>query len=364
MNYVSTSIISPDDTLYADVNGSAQISTPVIQMVTDFLKRKICANPNANHLLGKTLLDDIENSRTVIANNLSTNADSIIFNSGASEGCSNIFHHFYETYKRDNPLILYSPIEHPCTLQNIQKYLKKGIEALALLHHKNGLVNLEVLEEILQMNQRRPILVCIMAVHNELGIIQPSGAINAIIKKYNGLFFCDMTQAIGKVKINISQSGVDYAIASGHKFGALPGVGFLYVKDIYSFLPLILGGGQESKIRGGTQNYLGILSLAVALTEKEKIINESYANGVSAREAFEKNLKEIISDIVIFGQEVERIPCVSFISLPRINSKKLQFFLNKNFIYLSTGSACSDKKSKLSNTVLSLGFNDEIAINT
>ena len=67
---------------------------------------------------------------------------------------------------------------------------------------------------------------------------------------------------------------------------------------------------------------------------------------------------------MIFGQEVGRIPCVSFISLPRINSKKLQFFLNKNFIHLSTGSACSDKRSKLSNTVLSLGFNDEIAINT
>lgn len=352
------------DAVYADVCGSAPVSMGVSNMLQALFSTRQCANPNANHTLGVQLLERVERARGSIARLLNVDADCLIFNSGSSEGCAQVFHDFFERYKHDQPLVLYSAIEHSCTLQNIKRYCLEGLQAIAVGHKINGLLDTEQLAQLLCTHAGRPILVCVMAVHNETGVIQPIEAIARQVKAQGGLLFSDMTQAIGKIPVDLHASGVDFAIASGHKFGALPGAGFLYARNRYGLSPLIAGGGQEGGLRGGTQNYPGILSIETALQEKQLKYGASKAAAQRGRETFERTLQAMLGEVVVIGQQAPRVPCVSFIALPGINTKKLQLALNTQAIYITGGSACSDKKLRLSNTVTQLGYPDRIAGNT
>ncbi|QLF91691.1 aminotransferase class V-fold PLP-dependent enzyme [Pseudomonas sp. ABC1] len=350
--------------VYADVCGSAPVSSAVSNMLQVLFSTRQCANPNANHALGVRLLERVEKARGNVANILNVESDCIVFNSGSSEGCAQIFYDFFERYKHDQPLVIYSAIEHSCTLQNINRYRRDGLEAISIGHYPDGLLDINHLERTLQTNAGRPTLVCVMAVHNETGVIQPIEAIAARVKAYGCMLFSDMTQAIGKIPVDLTASGVDFAIASGHKFGALPGVGFLYVKQQSSLKPLIAGGGQESGLRGGTQNYPGILSIETALQEKYKKFGKDQASVERNRAEFEHKLAAMLGDVIVIGQSTPRAPCVTFVALPGVNTKKLQWALNAQSIYITGGSACSDRKAKFSNTAIQLGYSERIAGST
>jgi cysteine desulfurase len=352
------------DAIYADVCGSAPISKGVSSMLQTLFSARQCANPNANHALGIQLLERVERARGNIARLLNVDTQCLIFNSGSSEGCAQVFHDFFERHKHEHPVVLYSAIEHACTLQNIKRYCLDGLCAVAIGHHQDGLLDTDQLQQSLQAHAGRPILVCVMAVHNETGVIQPIEAIARQVKAHGGLLFSDMTQAIGKIPVDLQACGVDFAIASGHKFGALPGAGFLYARDRFGLSPLIAGGGQEGGLRGGTQNYPGILSIETALQEKHIKYAANQRSVQSAREHFETRLQTMLGKVVVFGQRAPRAPCVSFIALPGINTKKLQWSLNTQAIYITGGSACSDKKNNVSNTVMQLGFSERVAGST
>lgn len=352
------------DAIYADVCGSAPVSTGVSNMLQALFSNRQCANPNANHALGVQLLERVERARGSVARLLNVDTQCLIFNSGSSEGCAQVFHDFFERYKHERPVVLYSAIEHACTLQNIKRYCLEGLHAIAVGHDTNGLLDLEQLQQLLIAHAGRPTLVCVMAVHNETGVIQPLEAIAGLVKAQGGLLFSDMTQAIGKIPVDLQASGVDFAIASGHKFGALPGAGFLYARNRYDLSPLIAGGGQEGGLRGGTQNYPGILSIETALQEKHLKYSQGNGEVQLAREWFEGKLQGLLDEVVVIGQQAPRVPCVSFVALPGINTKKLQWALNNQAIYITGGSACSDKKNNLSNTVTQLGYPERIAAST
>jgi hypothetical protein len=165
----------------------------------------------------------------------------------------------------------------------------------------------------------------------------------------------------GAIPVDLHASGVDFAIASGHKFGALPGAGFLYARNRYGLSPLIVGGGQEGGLRGGTQNDPGILSIETALQEKQHKYGTGKVAVQQSRETFERTLQAMLGEVVVIGQQAPRVPCVSFVALPGVNTKKLQWALNTQSIYITGGSACSDKTLSLSSTVTQLGYSERIA---
>ncbi|WP_397458590.1 cysteine desulfurase family protein [Pseudomonas asplenii] len=350
--------------VYADVCGSAPVSKGVSDMLQTLFTNRRCANPNANHALGIELLERLERARGNIASFLNVDAQCLIFNSGSSEGCAQVFHDFFERHKQDQPVVLHSAIEHACTLQNIKRYCLEGLQAFSIAHDSNGLLDREQLAQLLATHAGRPVLVCVMAVHNETGVIQPIESIARLVRAHGALLYSDMTQAIGKIPVDLQASDVDYAIVSGHKFGALPGAGFLYVKNHHGVTPMIAGGGQEAGLRGGTQNYPGILSIETALTEKCTKFMAGRANAEKSRNSFERALQALFAQVIVIGENAPRVPCVSFLALPGINTRKLQMALNSQAIYVTGGSACSDRKANLSNTVSQMGFTDDVASST
>jgi cysteine desulfurase len=144
--------------IYADVCGSAQVSPKVVTMLERFFSRKACANPNANHALGMELMEKIERSRADISCLLGGDSESIIFNSGSSEGCASVFHDFHERNKMQSRAILYSAIEHPCTLENIRRYKAMGTRCIEIPHRSDGIIDLKTLEQ--QLEKHKPKLLC------------------------------------------------------------------------------------------------------------------------------------------------------------------------------------------------------------
>jgi len=348
--------------IYADYNGS----TPLCSKVQEFLVKRLqeggFSNPNSTHALGKRLMFAMEKSRRVLANSLGCKSPQIVFNSGSSEGITQIFHSVLGLApKNEKNIIITSGIEHAAVVQCCALFEKRGYEVITLKTKNDGVVNLAHLEEILKAKGSQVAMVTCMAANNENGIIQPFKEIGKLSHDHGTIYFSDTTQYIGKTKFNFAESNMDYAVSSSHKIGALIGSGLIISKVADSLSPLILGGGQERGIRGGTQNYIAIETMGIAMDsfdsniEHLKTVNE-------LRLRFEKNIKKKFPKVVIIGEDSPRLATTTMIAYPGIIGQHIQIELEAKEIYVTTSSACSDKKVQVSRVLQAMGTDEEVGL--
>lgn len=346
--------------IYADYNGSAPLCSEVKKYFTDRIQKGPYANPNAIHYLGQKVLMGMENARAVCAKALGTVGKHIFFNSGATEGISHVFYSEVLTHHKDKKIIITSGIEHSAVVNNANHYAKIfNLEHRVLPCLPSGVVDLEKLNQWLKEEAGNIILVSIMAANNETGVIQPYQEIAKSCQKHNVPYLCDTTQLIGKDEFNFDHSGADYAVMSGHKIGALTGTGILMVKDPSRMIPMIVGGGQERSLRGGTQNYLGYETLAVALDAFNKL-KPRVTELKTKRLAFEAELKKRLPKLVILGGEADRLATTSFISYPGVHGQAIQIELESDDIFVTTSSACSDNSPTTSKVLKAMGIQDDV----
>lgn len=346
--------------IYADYNGSAPICADVKDYLVERIQNGPYSNPNAIHHLGQKVLMGMENARFSCSKVLGCKPGQILFNSGSTEGISHIFYSLLcGKLDEGRNIIITSGIEHSAVVKTAQFYEEKGFEVKVCPTLPNGVINLEALELLLKENQGSVALVCIMAANNETGVIQPYEEMAVACQKYDAPIFSDTTQLIGKDEFSFDKSGLDYAVLSGHKIGALTGTGMILAKDLTTLKPFIIGGGQEKDLRGGTQNYLGNETMAVALNyfkeNKEKL--EALK---AARVNFEKKLKEKFPTLVIMGEDAPRLASSTYISYPGIHGQAVQIELESEDIYVTTSSACSDNEPVTSKVLKAMGVNDEV----
>lgn len=346
--------------IYADYNGSA----PLHKNVRDYLAKRILegpyANPNAIHSIGKKMIFGLEKCRRLCAKVLGCHASQIIFNSGSSEGISHIFHSVLDQQNPKNKkYIITSGIEHAAVVRACEYYSQRGFETYEVSTLENGQVDLSDLEKFLSQNGSNVALLSIMAANNETGVIQPWQEISKLCQKYHIPFFSDTTQYIGKTDFNFEESGMDYAVLSGHKIGAMVGSGCIIAKDPSTLSNFIFGGGQEKGKRGGTQNYLGAETLAVALDAFEKS-KDHYKDLKNYRLEFEKNIKAAFPTAVIIGEESPRLATTTLISMPGVHGQAVQIELEAENIFVTTSSACSDNQPETSRVLRSMGIDDII----
>ena len=345
--------------IYADYNGSAPLCSQVKEYLIKRIEKGPFANPNAIHYLGSKTLMGMENARSVCAKILGADFDQVIFNSGATEGISTVFHSVLnrETKKK---IIIISGIEHSAITNTANYYAQeRGFEVKILPVNGDGVVDLEVLKQWIGQNKNNIALISIMAANNETGVIQPYKEINSLCVDHAIPFLCDTTQFIGKTPFNFKELNFDYAVTSGHKFGALTGTGILLVKNPEGLTPLIIGGGQEKGHRGGTQNYLGNETMAVALTA----INEAFIHFEALskkRLQFESNMKKAFPSVIILGENAPRLATTTYISYPGIHGQAVQIELESQDIFVTTSSACSDNMPVTSKVLKAMGVNDDV----
>lgn len=345
--------------IYADYNGSAPLCSQVKEYLIKRLEKGPFANPNAIHYLGSKTLMGMENARSVCAKILGADFDQVIFNSGATEGISTVFHSVLnrETKKK---IIIISGIEHSAITNTANYYAQeRGFEVKVLPANGDGVVDVEVLKQWIGQNKNNIALISIMAANNETGVIQPYKEINSLCIDNAIPFLCDTTQFIGKTPFNFKEANFDYAVCSGHKLGAMTGTGLLLVKNPEGLCPLIIGGGQEKGHRGGTQNYLGNETMAVALTA----INEAFIHLEALskkRLEFEAKMKKAFPAVIILGENAPRLATTTYISYPGIHGQAVQIELESQDIFVTTSSACSDNMPVTSKVLKAMGVSDDV----
>ena len=346
--------------IYADFNGSAPVCNDVCEYLVNRLQNGPYSNPNAIHSLGKKMMFGMEKCRRNLAKILGCKTNQIIFNSGSSEGITQIFHSLLDQGPVGNKnIIITSGIEHSVVVQCCDLYASKGFNIVTIKTQDNGVVDLEDLKKVLSQYKDRIALLTVMAANNENGIIQPYKEIGLLAKQEDIPFLSDTTQFIGKIDFNFEESHMDYAVLSSHKVGALIGSGLIIAKDPSTLKPLVLGGGQEKGLRGGTQNYIGIETMAVAMDSFQRS-KDLLENVRSLREKFEKNIKEKFPQVVIIGDGAPRLASTTMIAFPGIHGQAVQIELESQDIFVTTSSACSDNKPETSRVLKSMGITDDI----
>ncbi len=346
--------------IYADYNGSSPLLPEVSQYLDKRLHSHLFANPNAIHSMGQKINMGIEKCREIISQVVGCHHDQIIFTSGSSEGISTVFHSVLNLKDTKKRKILISPIEHAAVLNTATYYQDEwSYELLYTPITDSGEVDFLKTKALIEKNSNELALICIMSTNNETGVIQPVKNISALATQFKIPFFSDTTQTIGKQDFHFENSGIDYGVVSSHKLGALLGSGFIYAKNPVTIRPLIFGGGQERGLRGGTQNYIAIETMAVAL----KVFNEKKNRLVElkcAREEFEQAIKKACPEVVIFGENAPRMAGTTLLSFPGIHGQAVQIELESHDIFATTSAACSDNQPETSKVLKSMNVADDI----
>lgn len=344
--------------IYADYNGSAPLLPEVKTHLTKRLEGNLFANPNTIHSLGTELKKMMETSRAVIAEAFGAKSSEVLFTSGASEGLSHIFQSILLPVQKN--AIAISAIEHSAVLEQALYYQRVWDFEVIILPVKNdGTLDLEKARQTVEKNREKLALVSVMAVNNETGVIQPYEELAQYCQQLEIPFVSDTTQLIGKMPYDFSQSHLEFAVCSGHKLGAIPGSGFILTKKSNKPRALIHGGGQERKLRGGTQNYLAIETLALAcslLKKKFELIKQFD----QARNQFEENILKEFPQAKVIGKEALRVSGSTLIGLPGVHGQAVQIELESHNIFVSTSSACSDNELETSKTLRGMSVDDRL----
>ena len=324
-------------------------TTPICEAAQKAIIKHLCdfGNPSSAHAIGHVAKMLIEDARERIAKCINAESEEIYFTSGGSEA---------DTWALNGKCSLASSIEHHA--------INPTFKFSTL---KNGIVDLEHINRLLFSNRMySPIQInvvsCMMA-NNEIGTIQPVKKIADIAHSYNSLFHTDAVQAIGHITVDVKEIGCDMLSASGHKFGAPKGVGFLYIKNGTDMSNLIHGGKQEQGIRGGTENVLGIIAMEEALeysTNRMDVINESVC--VFRNILLNKLLS--IDGVHLNGSLDNRLVSNINVRIDGVKGDDVVAMANEYGICISTGSACNEGIAQPSHVLKAIGLTDEEALSS
>ena len=342
--------------IYLDYSAT---TTPSNEVLDTFLQcsKQFIGNPNSLHSLGIKSKNIIDSATIQIANLLNVKENEIIYTSGASESNNLAIKGICDNYKNRGKHIITSSLEHSSINSQIEYLKENGYTVDFVKLDKDGIVDLENLEKLIKDDT---ILVSICAVNSEIGLLQPIDEIGKIVKKHNKCFFhSDITQAIGKVKVDLSN--VDLASFSAHKLFGIKGVGVLIKKEKIELTPLIHGGKSTTNYRSGTPALSLIVSTSKALRLALNNIDEKEKYVLELNEYLQDKLKSY--DKVTINSNDKCIPHILNISILGVKPETMLHALEKYDIYVSTKSACSKSDTK-SETVFALTHNLSKAISS
>ena len=349
--------------IYLDNAASTPIDKKVFEEMLPFILENY-GNPSSLHKLGRNSRQGIVSSRFRIGKSIGANINEIYFTSGGTESNNLALFGAAKLIKKMKPScnqIITSEIEHDSileTVSNISKEMQFQIEYLPV--NNQGIIQEDKLKDIISTKTG---LVSIMLVNNEIGTIQPIKKFVEIVKSKskNIIFHTDAVQALGKIPINVKDLDIDLLSISSHKINGPKGAGALFIKQGLNLEPLIFGGGQEKKLRSGTENVQSIVGFGKASEIIKENLENEQQNKIKEIQtyAITKILKEI-PFCRLNGSKTERISNNINFSFLGINGEDLLIKLDENKIACSTGSACSsNKKQKSSHVLKALGLSYE-----
>ena len=349
---------------FFDAQSTTPIDSEVLSVINQILSNGH-ANPHSSHRMGQHANQIIQNSIEKIQQNLDCSDYEVLFTSGATESNNLIIKGLRDYLYEQQLKALTLKTEHKCVLNSFDYLSRNGVDVEFLDVQKNGLVDLNLLEEKLQGVG----LLSVMYVNNEIGVVQPIHEISKLTRSKGVIFHSDIAQAMGRLPIQLETLELDAVSISGHKFYGPQGIGLAILsEEIKSILkPLILGGGQQSNLRSGTlpTALCAGISKSVELFQNHSFLSKQYLNHISLFDHFINQLENSHLSYSINGilpskdiLTTKRVPSNINIAFSKYEAISL---MNKlpNFM-ISTGSACSAGEFDYSHVLkaLDLSFDD------
>ena len=345
------------ENVYLDNSATTKMDERVLEEMLPYLKEDY-GNASSLYSLGRKSKKAIEDSREKVATILNCRPDEIYFTSGGSESDNTAIKGIARANRKKGNHIITSKIEHLAVLDTCKELEKEGFEVTYLDVDSKGKVNIEELKKAIRKDT---ILISIMYANNEIGTIQDISEIGRIARENNVYFHTDAVQAVGNLDIDVQAQNIDSLSLSGHKFYGPKGIGVLYVRKNVKFNKFIAGGHQERNKRAGTENVANIVGLSKALEISYNELKEHREKILYLRNYYEEKVKQNIDNIIINGDEKNRLPGNSNISFIGVNGQDLLLNLDMIGICVSSGSACTSGSIDTSHVLIALGVKEEVA---
>ena len=342
--------------IYLDNAASTPVHEQVFHEMIPFLQDQF-GNPSSIHRYGRFAQRAIQNARKQIANLINSDPHEILLTSGGTESNNTALFGLAHAAKGNH--IVTSSIEHEAILEPCKKLEKEGFEITYIPVDNSGLVNSKDIEKSITPET---CLVSIMFANNEVGTIQPIQEISKICHDKQIVFHTDAVQAVGKVKIDVKELGIDMLSISSHKINGPKGVGALYIKKGIEIIPFIFGGGQENGMRSGTENVASIVGFGKACQLAQENMKQNIFHLQNIRNNLIAKVMKEIPLVTLNGHSDQRIANNAHFTFLGVNGEDLIIKLDENGIAASTGSACSVRVQKESHVLKAMGFShDQIA---
>lgn len=337
---------------YLDWNATAPLRPEARVAMLAALERT--GNPSSVHAEGRAARRMIEDARDEVAALAGTSPRNVVFTSGATE--ANVWLH-----RRSWRTILYARIEHASVIAPVEA---GDGERVAIAATRDGTIDLGSLGEALAARAGSLVpgqaLLTLQTANNETGVVQPLDGAVALAREHRVLVASDAVQAAGRFALDFDGSGLAYMTLSAHKLGGPKGVGALIARPEAPLPPMLIGGGQERRLRAGTENVAAIAGFgAAALAAKAEAGRLGHV--VRLRDRLEAGVLALSPGTTVVGREVSRLPNTSCIAFATHPAETLVALLDLAGIAVSAGAACSSGKVAESHVLTAMGLGPETA---
>jgi cysteine desulfurase len=344
--------------IYLDYQATTPTDPRVVEAMLPWFTEKF-GNPHSrSHSFGWEAEEAAEQARAQVASVINASAKEIVFTSGATESNNLALQGLAGFYGDEKKHLITVATEHKCVLDSCRHLEEQGFTVTYLPVDQSGLIDLKTLEAAIT---DQTLVVSVMAVNNEIGVIQPLKEIGAITRKHGVFFHCDAAQGFGKIPLDVEALNIDLMSISGHKIYGPKGIGALYVRrrPRVRLQPMIYGGGQERGFRSGTLP----TPLVVGLGEAARIAQAEMAGEAERmRRMYDHFLAEVmdaIPDVYLNGHREQRWPGNVNLSFAYIEGESMMMAIKE--LAVSSGSACTSASLEPSYVLRSIGVGEELA---
>lgn len=345
--------------IYLDHAATTKLDERVLQKMMPYFT-EYYGNANSQHGMGRDAQKAVDEARDEIAKLIGAQPNEIYFTSGGTEADNWVLRGICKALSHKGKHIITTKIEHAAMLSTAKELEKEGYEFTFLNVDNDGFVDLTELEKSIRPDT---ILVSCMYANNEIGTIEPIKKIAEIAHAHGVLCHTDAVQAMGAMRINVRDLGVDMMSFSAHKFNGPKGMGALFIKTGVPVGRLISGGHQERTRRGGTTNVPGVVGFAEALRLTYETLDEDVKHVAALRDRFVRRVLEEVPYVKFNGPKdmTKRLPNNADFSFEYIEGESILFSLDLAGIAVSSGSACSSGSLEPSHVLLAIGVPEELA---
>jgi cysteine desulfurase len=344
--------------VYMDHGAGMPLDSKVFEAMKSYFRENY-GNPSSSHSSGNVVRMAMESAREKVARLVAAEKpQEVIFTSGGTESNNlAIKGAAYRNREKGNHIIT-TAIEHISVI-NICKFLQKqGFEVTYVPVDKQGMVDLEKLEEAIN---DKTILISVMYANGEIGTIQPIKEIGKLAQENKVIFHVDAVAAAGKVPINVKEENIDLLSLSSNDLYGPKGVGAFYIKAGTKIQPIIQGGGQERGLRSGTENIPGIVGMGKAAEIAKKEMKAEGKRLTALRDKLIKGVLDKIEYSFLNGHPTERLSSNANLRFSYIEGESLILGLDMYGVQVSSGSACTSKTLEPSHVLLAIGLAHEEA---